>query len=416
LSTDFNTESRRSVSLSIGLVPTIILFLLYCSPVYVHAQVLPLRTYTVKDGLPSNQIICSYQDERGYLLIGTGEGLSVFDGLGFTNYSSADGLAGNVVVHITGSRRSPGTVYIATSPGGINIFKDGTITAPRFGMIPPLTHMNFIYEDPSGTLWCGTGEGLFIVRNDTVERFPRDLPPRDISSIIQVAPGELWFGNNETIGIISLRDSSCARFAIDSDPNGTVTYLYPDTDGSVLAGTFTGRILRLRGQHIQEQFILNAGSPINFIIDDQQGGLWIGSTTALYHVPDHAPRPDNVIRFGYENGLPEEFVTAGLVDNEGNLWFGSLGKGLTRLLDPGIVHCRLDRFDHLYNTMAVEDRYGHLWAVARDGLLEIWRDRKNQWRQYFHENSGPMRNRRNYVMAGDSEGQLWIGVENGDLF
>jgi len=45
------------------------------------AQVLSVRTFTVNDGLPSNQIRSIVQDGRGYLWVGTyAGGVSTFDG------------------------------------------------------------------------------------------------------------------------------------------------------------------------------------------------------------------------------------------------------------------------------------------------------------------------------------------------
>jgi ligand-binding sensor domain-containing protein len=48
------------------------------------AERLPVRHYTVAEGLPHNSINAIYQDRRGYLWIGTAEGLARFDGQRFS--------------------------------------------------------------------------------------------------------------------------------------------------------------------------------------------------------------------------------------------------------------------------------------------------------------------------------------------
>src|SRR6188768_1767160 len=58
----------------------------------VSAQDFSIKTYTISDGLPSTYIYCIYQDEKGYLWIGTPRGLSRFDGQHFVNYGLAEGL------------------------------------------------------------------------------------------------------------------------------------------------------------------------------------------------------------------------------------------------------------------------------------------------------------------------------------
>jgi len=62
------------------------------------AQRLPIRTYTIADGLPQNVIGRIVRDANGFLWFCTPEGLSRLDGYTFDNYGIDDGL--------TGSRRS----------------------------------------------------------------------------------------------------------------------------------------------------------------------------------------------------------------------------------------------------------------------------------------------------------------------
>src|SRR5207342_2357023 len=58
----------------------------------VFASELPSRLYTTQDGLVRNEVLRIRRDSRGYLWFGTWEGLSIFDGYQFTNYTVADGL------------------------------------------------------------------------------------------------------------------------------------------------------------------------------------------------------------------------------------------------------------------------------------------------------------------------------------
>ncbi len=51
----------------------------------VHAERLPVKTYTVADGLAHSRIQQIFQDAKGFLWLATGEGLSRFDGYGFTS-------------------------------------------------------------------------------------------------------------------------------------------------------------------------------------------------------------------------------------------------------------------------------------------------------------------------------------------
>ena len=52
-----------------------------------HAQLLPFKTFTTKDGLVSNQVTAVIEDKRGLLWIGTVFGITLFDGHRFSEPS-----------------------------------------------------------------------------------------------------------------------------------------------------------------------------------------------------------------------------------------------------------------------------------------------------------------------------------------
>src|SRR5688572_22848682 len=56
------------------------------------AERLPIKTYTVADGLLRDYITRIRQDSRGFLWFCTAEGISRFDGVGMTNFTTSDGL------------------------------------------------------------------------------------------------------------------------------------------------------------------------------------------------------------------------------------------------------------------------------------------------------------------------------------
>ena len=71
--------------------------------------------YTTREGLAQNQVTAFFQDDKGYLWIGTKAGLSRFDGLEFQNFYIADGLPENHVCAITQS--TGGDIYVLTRSG-----------------------------------------------------------------------------------------------------------------------------------------------------------------------------------------------------------------------------------------------------------------------------------------------------------
>src|SRR5437762_951212 len=88
-------------------------FLLF--PGLVAAERLPLKAYTVADGLPNNVINKIVRDSRGFLWFCTSEGLSRFDGYTFTNYGTDQGLPHTGVNDILETRS--GDYWVATNGG-----------------------------------------------------------------------------------------------------------------------------------------------------------------------------------------------------------------------------------------------------------------------------------------------------------
>src|SRR4051794_33018722 len=76
------------------------------------AAELPSRLYTTQDGLVRDDVARIRRDSRGYLWFATSEGLSVFDGYRFTNYTVDDGLPNRGVGDILETRS--GEYWIAT--------------------------------------------------------------------------------------------------------------------------------------------------------------------------------------------------------------------------------------------------------------------------------------------------------------
>ena len=83
--------------------------------------------FSQEDGLPNNQIQCIYQDKKGWMWIGTSQGLSRFDGYTFVNFlpnpNDSNSLNGNLVRVIKEDKN--GFLLVGTENGGLNIFDKG---------------------------------------------------------------------------------------------------------------------------------------------------------------------------------------------------------------------------------------------------------------------------------------------------
>src|SRR6185436_3569879 len=86
----------------------------------VHAERLPLRTYTVLEGLPHDRVMKIVRDSEGFLWFCTQGGLGRFDGHGFRTFGVDDGLPSQSTNHFLQDRA--GQLWVATNGGGIARF------------------------------------------------------------------------------------------------------------------------------------------------------------------------------------------------------------------------------------------------------------------------------------------------------
>lgn len=84
-------------------------------PALAGAERLPIHTYTTADGLGNNVVHRIVRDSHGYLWFCTREGLSRFDGYGFTTYGIEHGLPSPVVNDLLETR--DGVYWVATRGG-----------------------------------------------------------------------------------------------------------------------------------------------------------------------------------------------------------------------------------------------------------------------------------------------------------
>jgi ligand-binding sensor domain-containing protein/signal transduction histidine kinase len=185
--------------------------------------------FSMKEGMRSNDVRQIYEDEEGHIWFATGSGMSRWDGKEIRNYYLDDGLS------------YPSTRCIAPNPGGgmligtdegLNLFQhDRFVAVPAFAALRQ-DKIWAILADPDGTLWLGTrGGGLIRVRNGRIARYTKreGLPGNAIFQILDDGKGKLWISSPAGI-------SSVLRQELET-PGGN-----PGTLHAVPYGTIDGML------------------------------------------------------------------------------------------------------------------------------------------------------------------------------
>jgi ligand-binding sensor domain-containing protein/signal transduction histidine kinase len=400
---------------------------------YVSAEQLPLRHYGVYEGLPHSTVKCILQDSRGYLWIGTADGLARFDGYRFTTYDTSDGLGHSFINSIAEDRQ--GRVWIATNGGGVSCFIDWapqTLFATdvaanpsrqkfvsfRLTDQPESNRVNAVLFDSDDRLWCGTDAGLCRasvppgkVENLKFEVIVPHTPTALAMGAFADRRGRMWFGNGdmivEAVGdriitygpgtlfgreircfaedhqgrLLAINDSELLEFVEPSDPTGP--------------GSWKSAPIELS----------NYGSP-HCVLADSAGSLWVGTEHGLIKYRD-----GKTDVYTTSNGLSDNFIHSLDVDRDGNLWIGTDNGGLCMLSgEPAVGFGRSDGLPDAPVVKLFEDRAGHVYVGTRGGGLLEMTDGKVlpvKWSQ------SPAFSAIGQRIQQDGKGDWWIGTDRG---
>tara|TARA_R110001583_G_scaffold145635_2_gene297613 strand:- start:45504 stop:48440 length:2937 start_codon:yes stop_codon:yes gene_type:complete len=119
------------------------------------AQIPGLTQFTTSNGLTSNTIYDTVQDEDGFIWFATDYGISKFDGLTFKNFTTIDGLPGNEILSFY--KDSQNRIWMVAFNGNVGFIKNGKLynknNSPYLEKLKSTTFISYIFEDSKGQIW-----------------------------------------------------------------------------------------------------------------------------------------------------------------------------------------------------------------------------------------------------------------------
>ncbi len=375
-----------------------------------RSQLLPIQTYTTKDGLLSNVVNTFCQDSRGFLWIGTDLGISVFDGSVFRNYTVADGLTSGIINAFEENRHVPDAMWIGTDGGGLIQFVQGKIIHYRIGTTGRTNGVNSVTEDSRGNVWCGTDDGVFIESNGKITEFHPGMHLGYTSRIKEGPPGTYWIFTGKTVYRYTIADEKIIPMKRMGHLLGNPSLIDNDPDGNLWVLTGDSSIVEIRGDKAESRYHFLEGLPSG-LFEDNDGNLWEATPGALFKFPKSHIPSQNFIRYTTENRLLTNNVPPGFQDREGNLWFGSFGKGMQRL--PARYGSTIPVSEQ--TGRGVADEHQHLWLLVAHGVWEIWADETTVWHKSFHPVAEAMGEKTALDISYSASRLLWIRFNDGSF-
>ncbi len=325
------------------------LLLALCCILKGFGQDFSYRHYDIKDGLVGNQVYHSVQDKDGFLWFATETGVSRFDGTRFKNFTTANGLPDNEIVKLFVDSR--GRVWMLPFSNSICYYYKGVIHKPSndsvLAKVRPHGNIVSICEDPRGNILFLSVSELYILEPDG-----RVLYEKPVSNLFSEFAGVGVDGMGKlrivAMGAESKDINTTAFYELKLHKHKPLEFLRyhvipPFTDGST-TGPFIGK--RFMAHSIGYSLAVNATLSVYEPATNTTTFIRLPDGVKSYSVIDdslfYANTNRGVYSFNHRGTpLPEKFLSAEnichtLKDNEGNLWFCSLGNGVWRLNTPVI--------------------------------------------------------------------------------
>lgn len=199
--------------------------------------------FTTADGLAGDRVIHIYEDQQGLIWFSAKEGLSSYDGNSFRTYTATEGLADQDINVV--QQDASGRYWVGTR-GETYTYDGHRFLAFKTPLGNSITNLRTVIEDQNGTIWLGGQDGLWRYDGNELIRCYAPM----VGYLYEDSSGNLWFSAERTGG------------------KGWALYRY---DAAQLA---QAPVLPPAEMPISSEMLFG-------IARDRAGGVWVGSLKGL---------------------------------------------------------------------------------------------------------------------------------------
>ena len=348
------------------------------APLQLIAEQLPIRSYTMADGLAADRINCIVPDSRGFIWFCTPEGLTRFDGARLVTFGPREGLPDRAVESFLESRS--GAYFVGTDRG----LSEFNARPGSSGFHPPRPGADLLnrpvfalLESAAGKIWCGTSSLAVFETSSSIPlqlSQPAAPPWVMVSDMKEGRHGKLWIattagiyvvGTNQDVRHVALQNRLSKIWA---------NALLVDRAGRIWAAA-RGALVLLgdEPEGVQRVYTQADGMPTDDLLslaEAPNGDIWIGTAAGISILPQSGQPPFR--NLGRADGLTGNSITALAFDRSGNLWAGTGSSGAMRIASNGFVTFgKRDGLAEEKVDAVLTDRSGEVLAVPSNRSLNI---------------------------------------------
>ena len=351
---------------------------------------------------------CILQDSRGFIWIGTNDGLNRYDGYKFkifkNNPKDPSSISTNYIKDLAEDRN--GNIWVATIGGGLNMFDR---RANRF--------YRYLHD----------------------EKNPKSISDNFINKIAFENSGKLWIATElDGLNIFDPQTGNCIHNLKDVENtkiigDNRVTTVYKDYKNNIWVGTVKGGLSVLdrknnsfiNFKHNESDKKSIAGNEITAIYQDSHLRLWIGTRNHGLDLYQETTRTFRHFRHDPKDihSLSDNSISTILEDENHRLWIGTENGGLS-IFDESqnsfhnSSHDDFDSSSLSGNALSTifKDKSGNMWLGAFGGGINLWKNSKSDFIHYKHNTSrGSLSSDSVSCIFGGNDQTIWIGTDGGGL-
>ncbi len=410
-----------------------------------HTKFLPVEPEEL-----SNSARCFFKDSKGFMWIGTSEGLIRYDGTNLYSYEHNPGdkttishNSINVIIEDSHQKLWIGTakglcLYDREKDNFINIdsFRDNkNSVSNRF--------ITCLSVDQYDRLWIGThggGVNVYDPANLTFTYFIENTKDNTtslgnyVNSFLYV-DNQMWCGTKGGLRIFDATDlvSTSLPFNEKEIPQSQINQMIQDKTGNIWLATQHGELIKasrndgyysFRRTISRDSIYSSTGNNILTLCSDSKGNLWIGGENSGLNYLD--TKKNKISYFGSEDNnlkkLPTNSIRSVYIDDSGLTWIATFDKGVY------LINNNAEEFDSynwgdfkptdLENKSVkgfAEDKNGNIWIVS-EGLGLIKLNSETGKLQRCDNINFKLNTKHLTSIISDSNDNLWIGTAGKGLY
>ena len=403
-----------------------------------QGRALSIKRLGLEDGLSQSNVNCMVQDKQGYIWIGTDDGLNRFDGYEFKLYyfdrEDTTSISSNAVASLY--EDNEGQLWVGTTESGICIYNREKDNFQRKNLIRNIqTKVNDIIQNTEGDYYFGTNSGLFhFIPSKKVATRIKSQVTLGVSSLEFNKEGTLFIGTHAA-GLYFLNKDLPQNeivkfhdkvFGLSLEKSGVNELFF---DGHYLWIAAGENMYYYDGLELKAYDKVNTNNVNNIqyswqsIAQDNNGNKLFGSESHGVKVIGAKDEKTDIVHKVYDPfSIANNNVKNILIDNQGNVWFGHYGGGISILPKQKKIFTTLQRSEFVENTLShaivnavKEDSKGRLWIGTWGGGLNLFDRKTNLYTHYKANTAKPNTLSNNVVRCifEDSENNIWVCTNDG---